>query len=444
MSNFARSTSNYSDDAVFSESITPFADSERCIMVISGFSRPASLTAMTIHYARMNLFRQVVVSWGNTVSSPPEILLRALHAHEVQDKVAIRREHSDDLNARFSIPADAEGISCVFIVDDDVMVDEEHTILTYHAWKQFPDQIVGAFPRGHILEEGNYKYVSDPTDSYSMVLTKFMVTSKKYLYHYAAGNMTTIRNYVRDKQNCEDIAFNLMVSELTGLPPIYVSIPNKVDFGNGNGLYKRPEHQNERHECVAWMISQLGVCPLKYNSVSFSQFSKDIFLHSSKDADNAIVGAIVGVLILIVICGLGAWFVYCCCCRNNRRAEESLQPRVEMTSTPSQGHPSLHTVEPNHFFRHSYGHPAESSYLGNNQQIPALQNEHQVVEVVPPGFSPKHIRQENNTTLGYPSSDDVLQQSKSFSQSCTNCGSPVAGGAFCANCGTKHSKTSAE
>jgi len=287
-SDFARSTHNFSDDAVFSESVTPFADSEQCIMVISGFSRPASLTAMTVHYARMNLFRQVIVSWGNTVSSPPGLLRRAIHLHEVQDKVTIRQEHSDDLNARFGIPDESEGVSCVFIVDDDVMVDEEHTILAYHAWKQFPDQIIGAFPRGHILEEGNYKYVSNPTDSYSMVLTKFMVTSKKYLYHYAAGNMAAIRNYVRDKQNCEDIAFNLMVSELTGLPPIYVSIQDKVDFGNGNGLYSRLNHKDERHQCLAWMISQLGVCPLRSNTVSFSQFTQDVFIHSIKDADKVI------------------------------------------------------------------------------------------------------------------------------------------------------------
>ena len=152
-------------------------------------------------------------------------------------------------------------------------------------------------------------------------------------------------------------------------------------------------------------------------------------------SDGTSTGAIVGVTVfLIFICGLGAWFVFCRCFGKNRRSAESL---LEMTSAPSQGHPSLHTVEPNHMFRHSYGHPAQSSYLGNNQQIRALQNEHRVVEVVHPRISPEQTRQENNMTLGYPSSDNVLHQSKSVSRFCMNCGSPVAGGAFCVNCGTK-------
>ena len=154
-------------------------------------------------------------------------------------------------------------------------------------------------------------------------------------------------------------------------------------------------------------------------------------------------GAVVGVSVfLIVICGLGAWLIRCCCCGKNRRSD---QPRVEMTQAPSHVHPSLHTVQPNIFFRHSYGQPAQSTYLGNNQQIPALHNEHRVVEVVPHRFSPEQIRQENDSKLGYPSSsDDVLQQIKGVSQNCLNCGSPEAGGAFCGNCGAKHSKTSTE
>jgi len=237
----------------------------------------------------MNLFRKVIVSWGNTNSPPPKMLFSAARLHEVWGKVIIRQEKADDLNLRFMPPIENDDTKCVFIADDDIFVSESDVLLTYHTWKDHTDQIIGTFPRGHRYDENQQLlYDSDPKDQYSMILTKFMVTSVDFLHHYHSGTMAGVRSYVRNQQNCEDIAFNMMVSKLTNLPPVYVQIPNKVDFGSRGGLFTRPKHVQQRHDCVCWLSGLFGECPLKFSSLSISKFQKDEYVHSQDGAEEVI------------------------------------------------------------------------------------------------------------------------------------------------------------
>jgi len=235
----------------------------------------------------MNLFHKVIVSWGNTNSAPPRMLLSAVQRHKVREKVFIRREKTDDLNLRFTPPdGESQEIKCIFIADDDILVSELDVLLAYHTWKDHTDQIVGAFPRAHAYGENNQlSYVSNPEHQYSMVLTKFMVTSVDFLHHYHSGMMSGTRNYVRQQRNCEDIAFNMMVSKLTNLPPVYVRITEKLDFGGKAGLFTRSNHVQQRHDCVAWISNQFGECPLKFSSHSIARFDVDVFIRSRHDAD---------------------------------------------------------------------------------------------------------------------------------------------------------------
>jgi len=275
------------NETILGESVTPFEDSEKCYIILSGFRRPSTMTALAIHYARMNIFTKVILSWGAVDENVPRVLMQGLKRHKVKDKVMIRREKTDDLNNRFVPSSDLMHIDCVFIADDDILIPETGVLLTYNAWKDHRSQIVGAFPRGHKDVGERIQYIPDPETEYSIILTKFFATSATHLLSYGSGKMTKVRNYVRQKMNCEDIAFNMMVSKLTKLPPVYVHIPGKLDLGADAGLYTRPSHAEARHECLRWMSEEFGESLISTN-IQYAHFTKDVFIHSKSGSDKLI------------------------------------------------------------------------------------------------------------------------------------------------------------
>ena len=260
--------------------------SPSCTMIISGYSRPNSLAALAAHYAAMDIFQRVVVSWGSG-RPVPSTLARLVKKLDLEDKVLVTVT-ADDLNLRFS-PTNLPGsnLSCVFIADDDIYVNEMDVRRTYLTWAEHRSQIVGLFPRTHDLlyEGGPLKYVSNPRVDYSMVLTKFMVLHSSYLAAYFSQSMRGVRDLVRETSNCEDIAMNALVTNSTGLAPVYLRVPNKIDYGSTGGLYKRPHHEEQRHECMNRMCYAFGGCPFVKSSLTAEMFVGDKFLHGSRDPE---------------------------------------------------------------------------------------------------------------------------------------------------------------
>lgn len=58
-----------------------------------------------------------------------------------------------------------------------------------------------------------------------MILTKFMFLDSKYLHSFFDDKLvpSTVRAYIDQRRNCEDIAMNFLVAEMSQLPPIKVS-----------------------------------------------------------------------------------------------------------------------------------------------------------------------------------------------------------------------------
>ena len=57
--------------------------------------------------------------------------------------------------------------------------------------------------------------------------------------------------------NCEDIAFNMMISGMTGAPAVAVTPRNPLlDFGTKSGISTNLQHMGGRGECVAHFITK--------------------------------------------------------------------------------------------------------------------------------------------------------------------------------------------
>jgi hypothetical protein len=60
------------------------------------------------------------------------------------------------------------------------------------------------------------------TGTYSMVLSKASFFHRQYLDLYTIRMLPSIRDYVNENRNCEDIAMSFLVANVTGSPPIWV------------------------------------------------------------------------------------------------------------------------------------------------------------------------------------------------------------------------------
>ena len=71
-------------------------------------------------------------------------------------------------------------------------------------------------------------------------------THADYLRAYTCSMPQKVRDYVDKNKNCEDIAMNFIVTQLSGLPPLLVEDPAKLDYGTSSGLSSRGSHDLSR------------------------------------------------------------------------------------------------------------------------------------------------------------------------------------------------------
>jgi len=135
---------------------------------------------------------------------------------------------------------------------------------------------------------------------YSIILTKAAFLHRKFLYAYTYDQNPAIREYVDKNRNCEDIAMQFLVSDISKKPPVYVR-GALSDLGVLSGIstksWHKLGHMKSRGECLndfvtlydghvplikTSMISGSGMSWLfNQPSTIFEYFSSDI-LHFGK------------------------------------------------------------------------------------------------------------------------------------------------------------------
>lgn len=269
-----------------------------CIYIVNGFGRHAAIAAIVRHYAAMDVISKIVVNWGNPVVAPTFLYETLKALGELSSRIIVIEQSLDDLNLRFH-PDLASGFECVIVADDDIFVSEQTVRTLIDIWYGYPERIVGLFPRNHNeYENGFYTYDSNPSVQYSMILTKFMLIHSKYMFKYFSESMTNVRAYVSKQCNCEDIAMNFLVANLTSKAPIYVRDTNKLDIGGHNGLYNRPQHILQRTSCLQEISSLLNGIELKHSRVqietnSITHFNRDAFREPIADVETTLMRRLV-------------------------------------------------------------------------------------------------------------------------------------------------------
>ncbi|KAL6526839.1 GDP-mannose transporter [Orobanche gracilis] len=248
-------------------------------LLINTWKRNDLLKQSISHYASCSGLDSVHIVWSEP-DPPSEFLVNFLKRvmklyskddREIELKFNINKE--DSLNNRFKEIKDLKS-DVVFSIDDDIIFPCTTVEFAFNVWRSAPDSMVGFVPRVHwhdISKDIKGKYIYSGwwsvwwTGTYSMILSKAAFFHKKYLNMYTYEMLSSIREYVTENRNCEDIAMSFLVANATGAPPIWVK-GNIFEIGS-TGISSLGGHTERRTECVNQFVTEYGRMPLVWTTV---------------------------------------------------------------------------------------------------------------------------------------------------------------------------------
>jgi alpha-1,4-N-acetylglucosaminyltransferase EXTL3 len=201
------------------------------------------------------------------------------------------------------MPFEAIQTDAVLNLDDDMYLRADEIMLGFRVWRENRDRIVGFPARYHTLNltENDFEYKSYLSCEYSMVLTGAAFYHRFYNYLFTFAMDARIREKIDELRNCEDIAFNMLVSHITRRPPLKVTtkysfyckecdnfIKNDDDNNNINAnnatiiednlpVSLRQGHYEKRSQCLQYFVSLYS-----YNPLMYSQYRADSVLYRTR------------------------------------------------------------------------------------------------------------------------------------------------------------------
>ncbi|OZJ06810.1 hypothetical protein BZG36_00006 [Bifiguratus adelaidae] len=222
--------------------------------------RQLYLVKMIKHFAKSQMVDTIYVTWHNPKKPIEQSLLDLEKSLDVP--VKFLHQQTDSLNNRFN-PIPSLRTSSVYIVDDDIVLPIKDIEFAFAAWQLNQNSILGHFPRAHTYDPATQKahyQISgfNKRSHYTMVLTKSMFVKSDFLWLYTCAFDERVHAYVDTRLNCEDIAFNMLVTGTTGRSPLVVNATAIWDYGASDGISRLDGHMGERDECVARLIEVVG------------------------------------------------------------------------------------------------------------------------------------------------------------------------------------------
>ncbi|XP_076235324.1 exostosin glycosyltransferase sotv [Calliopsis andreniformis] len=272
--------------------VPPHKDTTSPLFLPITAPKTRGFTAVILTYDRLELLfllinklvkvpslSKVLVIWNNQHKDPPH----SSRWPKLNKPLKVIQTKENKLSNRF-YPYDEIETEAVLSIDDDIiMLTADEVEFAYEVWREFPDRIVGFPSRIHMWDNGTncWKYESEWTNSISMVLTGAAFHHKYWNYMYTTAMPGDIKEWVDEHMNCEDIAINFLVANVTGKAPIKVTPKKKFrcpECTNTEMLSADLTHMVERTQCINRFSQIYGSMPLQ--SVEFRAdpvLFKDVF-----------------------------------------------------------------------------------------------------------------------------------------------------------------------
>jgi alpha-1,4-N-acetylglucosaminyltransferase EXTL3 len=229
-------------------------EKEKCTMVITVYDRFKFIKDRLSYYERFSLLKSIIVVWNN-----PSIPIPTFPAFKIP--VIFLKQEKNSLNNRF-IPRKEINTDCIINMDDDYEIPLHHLTKAVRLWKNNRDRLIGykSTARSFKYVKGKYSYRKYIDHGIAIVLPPGLVYHRKYLHLYNAFENRVNREYVDETMNCDDILFNFVVSNVTNKGPLVVdAYPKAIKM---NGLWKRKNHFEQRHECLNVFATNFKHMPL--------------------------------------------------------------------------------------------------------------------------------------------------------------------------------------
>ncbi|KPJ16108.1 Exostosin-2 [Papilio machaon] len=232
--------------------------------VILTYDRVDSLFTLIKKLVRTPSLTKILVVWNNQKKPPPP----SSDWPVINKPLKVIRTKENKLSNRF-YPYDEIETECQLTIDDDIiMLTPDELEFGFDVWREFPDRIVGFPSRLHVWDNvtSSWKYHSEWTNQISMVLTGAAFHHKIWSWYYTYKMPVEIRTWVDDHFNCEDIAMNFLVANVTRKPPIKVTPRKKFkcpECTNTEMLSADARHMSQRSACINKFTKIYGHMALK-------------------------------------------------------------------------------------------------------------------------------------------------------------------------------------
>ncbi|XP_063236290.1 exostosin-2 isoform X2 [Bacillus rossius redtenbacheri] len=232
--------------------------------VVLTYDRVDSLFTLVQKLVRAPSLNKVLVVWNNQRKSPPHPSMWP----KINKPLKVIQTKENKLSNRFYPYEEIETEAILTIDDDIVMLTADELEFGYEVWREFPDRIVGFPSRTHVWDNvtQHWKYESEWTNQISMVLTGAAFHHKYWSYLYTTAMPGNIKEWVDEHMNCEDIAMNFLVANVTRKAPIKVTPRKKFkcpECTNTEMLSADLNHMMERSQCIDRFAAIYGSMPLQ-------------------------------------------------------------------------------------------------------------------------------------------------------------------------------------
>ena len=146
----------------------------------------------------------------------------------------------------------------------------EDLTLAFDVWRGSSHSLVGFMPRIHLRQSGKLVYRCWWRvwwhGLFTMILTKAAIMHHDYFIAYTVSMPQAVRDLVDSRRNCEDIAMQFLIANMTSLPSIYVR-GHLEDLGALNGISTshsvvKAGHMTMRSDCLNDLESIFHGVPL--------------------------------------------------------------------------------------------------------------------------------------------------------------------------------------
>ncbi|KAK7870147.1 hypothetical protein R5R35_012711 [Gryllus longicercus] len=232
--------------------------------VVLTYDRVESLFTLIQKLVKAPSLSKVLVVWNNQRKVPPHPSMWP----KINKPLKVIQTKENKLSNRFYPYEEIETEAILTIDDDIVMLTADELEFGYEVWREFPDRIVGFPSRTHVWDNITlkWKYESEWTNQISMVLTGAAFHHKYWSYLYTTSMPGNIKEWVDDHMNCEDIAMNFLVANITNKAPIKVTPRKKFKCPkcvNTEMLSADINHMMERSLCIDRFAALYGTMPLQ-------------------------------------------------------------------------------------------------------------------------------------------------------------------------------------